>query len=70
MNVSSGVAIPALGEGIEECHMDFGGAKMRYLRAGSGPALILLHGLLGYSFSWRFTMPFDEGYSSSGFEFC
>jgi len=30
---------------------------MRYLRAGSGPAMILLHGLLGYSFSWRFTMP-------------
>lgn len=30
---------------------------MRYLRAGSGPALILLHGLLGYSFSWRYTMP-------------
>ncbi len=33
------------------------GARMRYLRVGSGPALILLHGLLGYSFSWRFTMP-------------
>jgi len=30
---------------------------MRYLRAGSGPALILVHGLLGYSFSWRYTMP-------------
>lgn len=30
---------------------------MRFLRAGSGPPLILLHGLLGYSFSWRFTMP-------------
>jgi len=30
---------------------------MRYLRAGSGPVLILMHGLLGYSFSWRFTMP-------------
>ena len=30
---------------------------MRYLRAGSGPALILLHGLLGYSFSWRFIIP-------------
>ena len=30
---------------------------MRYLRTGSGPALILLHGLLGYSFSWRYTMP-------------
>ena len=30
---------------------------MRYLKAGRGPALILVHGLLGYSFSWRFTMP-------------
>lgn len=27
---------------------------MRYLEAGSGPPLVLLHGLLGYSFSWRF----------------
>mgnify|MGYP003946249201 CR=1 FL=1 len=30
---------------------------MRYLRAGLGPPLILLHGLLGYSFSWRYTIP-------------
>ena len=37
--------------------MDMDGARLRYLRAGSGPALILLHGLLGYSFSWRYTMP-------------
>jgi len=37
--------------------MDMDGARMRYLRAGSGPALILLHGLLGYSFSWRYTIP-------------
>src|SRR5258708_3892483 len=44
-------------EGSEECWMDLDGARMRYLRAGSGPALILLHGLLGYSFSWRYTMP-------------
>jgi pimeloyl-ACP methyl ester carboxylesterase len=42
--------------GAEECWIDLGGARMRYLRAGSGPPLILLHGLLGYSFSWRFTM--------------
>jgi pimeloyl-ACP methyl ester carboxylesterase len=42
---------------IEECWMDFSGARMRYLRAGSGPAVILLHGLLGYSFSWRYAMP-------------
>ena len=45
------------GEGVEECWMDFDGARMRYLRAGSGPPLILLHGLLGYSFSWRYTIP-------------
>jgi pimeloyl-ACP methyl ester carboxylesterase len=37
--------------------MELDGARMRYLRTGSGPALILLHGLLGYSFSWRHTMP-------------
>ena len=30
---------------------------MRYLRAGSGPPLVLVHGLLGYSFSWRFVIP-------------
>jgi pimeloyl-ACP methyl ester carboxylesterase len=45
------------GNGIAECWMDFNGARMRYLRAGSGPQLILLHGLMGYSFSWRFAMP-------------
>lgn len=33
------------------------GVRMRYLYAGSGPPLILLHGLLGYSFSWRFNIP-------------
>lgn len=37
--------------------MGLDGARMRYLRAGSGPALILLHGLMGYSFSWRYAMP-------------
>lgn len=50
-------AAPLLGNGIEECWMDFGGAWMRYLRAGSGPPLILLHGLMGYSFSWRYAIP-------------
>lgn len=48
---------PFAGEGVEECWMDFDGPRMRYLRAGSGPPLILLHGLMGYSFSWRYTMP-------------
>ena len=31
--------------------------RMRYLQAGTGRALILIHGLMGYSFSWRFTIP-------------
>ena len=33
------------------------GTRMRYLSAGSGPALLLVHGLFGYSFSWRFAIP-------------
>ncbi|HVM93581.1 MAG TPA: alpha/beta hydrolase [Terriglobales bacterium] len=33
------------------------GSRMRYLKSGSGRPLILVHGLLGYSFSWRFAMP-------------
>src|SRR5258707_12218218 len=60
MNQPRGVstlARPPAGRGVEDCWMDIDGARMRYLRAGSGPALILLHGLLGYSFSWRYTMP-------------
>lgn len=40
-----------------ECWCVLDGYRMRYLRAGSGPPLLLLHGLLGYSFSWRFALP-------------
>jgi len=42
---------------IEECWLELPDGRMRYLKAGSGPALILIHGLMGYSFSWRFTIP-------------
>lgn len=52
-------------EGVEECWMDFDGARMRYLRSGSGPPLILLHGLLGYSFSWRYAMPALAPYATT-----
>jgi pimeloyl-ACP methyl ester carboxylesterase len=42
---------------IEEHWLPLAEGRMRYLKTGDGPALILVHGLLGYSFSWRFTMP-------------
>ena len=42
---------------VEEKWLDLPGGRMRYLQAGSGPPLILIHGLMGYAFSWRFTMP-------------
>ena len=41
----------------EEHWLEFAGGRMRYLKAGSGPALILVHGLMGYAFSWRFSIP-------------
>ena len=49
--------IPPVRSLMEECWMDMDGARLRYLRAGSGPPVVLLHGLLGYSFSWRYTIP-------------
>jgi pimeloyl-ACP methyl ester carboxylesterase len=42
---------------VEEHWLPLAGGRMRYLKAGSGRPVILVHGLLGYSFSWRFTMP-------------
>jgi pimeloyl-ACP methyl ester carboxylesterase len=37
---------------------------MRYLRQGSGPPLVLIHGLMGYSFSWRYVMPVLSKYAT------
>jgi pimeloyl-ACP methyl ester carboxylesterase len=42
---------------IEESWVNLPAGRMRYLKAGTGRPLILVHGLMGYSFSWRFTMP-------------
>jgi pimeloyl-ACP methyl ester carboxylesterase len=33
------------------------GLRVRYLHAGTGPALVLVHGLLGYSANWRHAIP-------------
>lgn len=41
---------------VQECWLNLDGHRMRYLRAGQGPPLLLVHGLLGYSFSWRFNL--------------
>src|SRR6185312_6809307 len=49
---------------IEECWTVLDGYRMRYLRSGSGPPLLLLHGLLGYAFSWRFALPGLSGSST------
>ena len=42
---------------VAEENVTIGGHRVRYLRSCSGPALLLVHGLMGYSFSWRFTIP-------------
>src|SRR5580692_211681 len=65
MHGTAVAAAPALGEGVEECWMDFDGARMRYLKAGAGQAFVLLHGLLGYSFSWRYTLPALAPYATA-----
>jgi pimeloyl-ACP methyl ester carboxylesterase len=47
------IAAPLI-SGTTEHWATIEGHRMRYVRAGSGPPLLLIHGLLGYSFSWRF----------------
>jgi len=41
---------------VEERFFDVDGSRMRYLHAGAGPPVVLVHGLMGYSFSWRNTI--------------
>jgi pimeloyl-ACP methyl ester carboxylesterase len=42
--------------GVEDCTAVINGICWRYLHAGSGPALLVVHGFMGYSFSWRFVI--------------
>jgi pimeloyl-ACP methyl ester carboxylesterase len=56
-NLDPARAVDPVPSDIEEHWVELAGGRMRYLKAGSGPTLILVHGLMGYAFSWRFTMP-------------
>jgi len=42
--------------GIGEHFATVDNLRLRYLRGGAGPPLVLIHGLIGYSFSWRFNL--------------
>lgn len=55
---SDGLEVPAIAtvDGVEECSAVINGTRWRYLHAGSGPALLAVHGFMGYSFSWRFVI--------------
>ena len=50
--------VPALAKvaGVEECNAVINGVRWRYLHAGGGPALLIVHGFAAYSFSWRFVI--------------
>lgn len=46
--------------GVEEGWAEVAGCRLRFLKAGGHgrrPPLLLIHGLLGYAFSWRFNLP-------------
>lgn len=50
--------------GAEERSVTLDGVTWRYWFAGSGPPLVLIHGFLGFSFSWRFNMePLSKHFS-------
>jgi pimeloyl-ACP methyl ester carboxylesterase len=54
MNSGQQVAQAPRISGTEERWEDVDGCRVRYLLAGRGKPLLLIHGLLGYSFSWRY----------------
>jgi pimeloyl-ACP methyl ester carboxylesterase len=58
VTTAQSAAIPQVAKipGTEECSVILDGVRWRYLHAGSGPPLLLIHGFMAYSFSWRFNM--------------
>ena len=55
--MNAGPVTPPVFPATEECWAEVAGHRMRYLRAGNGPPILLIHGLMAYSFSWRFAIP-------------
>lgn len=53
---STAAVSPELPAGVEERFASLESGQVRYLETGSGQPLVLLHGLLGYSFSYRLNL--------------
>src|SRR5664279_3036857 len=53
-------SVPQIAEiqGAEERRVTLDGVTWRYWFAGSGPPLLLIHGFMGYSFSWRWNVEY------------
>ena len=41
---------------VQQRRAEINGQQLKYLQAGSGPPVLLVHGLLGGSFCWRFNI--------------
>jgi pimeloyl-ACP methyl ester carboxylesterase len=41
----------------ESCFLQLNGARIHYLRAGDGPPLLLIHGVVGSASIWRLNIP-------------
>ena len=57
MSITQVIPSGSVPPGIFENSLQADGLQIRFWRAGSGPAVVLVHGLLGYSFSWRGVIP-------------
>lgn len=44
-------------DAVTDNFVEVDGLRVRFQRAGCGPTVVLVHGLLGYSFSWRKAIP-------------
>lgn len=56
MSLNPIAAPPVSDSDIQERFATVDGLRMRYLSGGAGSPLVLIHGLIGYSFSWRFNL--------------